>query len=115
MSAGQDAAPARQGRAASGHDRRHAGTLSDRRAFVFDLDGCVWHGSVLSPGAAEVLARLHAAGRAVGFISNNSRATGGDPRRRVHALGVAFAEHVLTPLEIAGEVIAERWGLSRVL
>ena len=42
--------------------------------FVFDLDGCVWNGDVLNPGAAEVLARLHAKGRRLAFVSNNSRA-----------------------------------------
>ena len=28
------------------------------RGFVFDLDGCVWTGDVLVPGAAEVLAMV---------------------------------------------------------
>jgi len=82
---------------------------------VFDLDGCVWNGNVLNPGARDTLAALHRAGRGLGFISNNSRAMGRDLRARLHALGVTVAEHVLTPLEIFGEVIRERWGLSRVL
>ncbi|HXG15379.1 MAG TPA: HAD-IIA family hydrolase [Calidithermus sp.] len=89
--------------------------LARLRGFIFDLDGCVWSGAVLNPGAAETLAALHAAGRRLGFISNNSRATGADLRERLHALGVGAAEHVLTPLEIIGQVIAERWGPSRVL
>ena len=87
------------------------GTLA---GFVFDLDGCVWNGNVLNPGAGETLAALDRAGRRLAFVSNNSRATGGDLGRRLHALGVA-AQHVLTPLEIIGEVITERWSRSRVL
>ncbi|MGH7392635.1 MAG: HAD-IIA family hydrolase [Candidatus Rokuibacteriota bacterium] len=82
---------------------------------MFDLDGCVWNGNVLNPGAGETLEALFRAGRRLGFISNNSRATGGDLRARLHALGVSVAEHVLTPLEILGQVVAERWGPSRVL
>ena len=89
--------------------------LSRLRGFVFDLDGCVWNGAVLNPGAAETLAALHAAGRRLGFISNNSRATGAELRARLHRLGVPAAEHVLTPLEIIGQVLAEQWGRSRVL
>ena len=89
--------------------------LSDIRGFVFDLDGCVWNGSVLNPGAGETLAALHRAGRGLAFITNNSRATGADVRGRLHDLGVTVAEHVLTPLEIIGEVIGRRWGRSRVL
>ena len=85
------------------------------RGFVFDLDGCVWNGRVLSPGARETLAGLDRAGRALAFLTNNSRATGAEVRARLHALGVTAARHCLTPLEIIGEVIARRWGPSRVL
>jgi 4-nitrophenyl phosphatase len=91
------------------------GGLSRIRGLVFDLDGCVWNGNVLNPGASEVLAALHASGRRLGFISNNSRATGVELRRRLHGLGVRVAEHVLTPLDIIGAVIRERWGAAHVL
>jgi 4-nitrophenyl phosphatase len=89
--------------------------LAGLAGFVFDLDGCVWNGDVLNPGAAELLARLHAGGRRLAFLSNNSRAFGEELRARLHRLGVTVAEHVLTPLEIIGEMIAERFGPSRVL
>jgi 4-nitrophenyl phosphatase len=89
--------------------------LERLRGFVFDLDGCVWNGHALNPGAGDTLSALHAAGRGVAFISNNSRATGDDLRARLHGLGVTVAEHVLTPLEIIGRVIADRYGPSRVL
>ncbi len=89
--------------------------LGGLRGFIFDLDGCVWNGAVLNPGARETLTALQAAGRRLAFISNNSRASGADLRERLHALGVTVARHVLTPLEIIGQVIAERWGPSRVL
>ena len=85
------------------------------RGFVFDLDGCVWSGDVLNPGAGAALAALDAAGRRLAFVSNNSRATGDDLRERLHALGVRAARHVLTPLEIIGETIRERFGPARVL
>jgi HAD superfamily hydrolase (TIGR01450 family) len=89
--------------------------LSGLDAFVFDLDGCVWTGEVLSAGAADTLAALGRAGRRLAFISNNSRATGAELRARLHRLGVKEAEHVFTPLEIIGSDIAERFGPSRVL
>ena len=49
-------------------------TLRDMRGFVFDLDGCVWTGDVLTPGAAQVLALIRQQGKAVCFLTNNSRA-----------------------------------------
>ncbi len=91
------------------------GSLGSLRGFVFDLDGCVWNGSALEPGARETLHALHGSGRAIGFLSNNSRASGADLRGRLHGHGIAIAEHVVTPLEIIGEFIAERFGHSRVL
>jgi HAD superfamily hydrolase (TIGR01450 family) len=92
-----------------------AASLRDVRGFVFDLDGCVWQGNVLNPGAGETLNALHAAGRGVAFLTNNSRATAATVQARLHALGLTFARHCLTPLEILGSVIRERFGVSRVL
>jgi HAD superfamily hydrolase (TIGR01450 family) len=89
--------------------------LAELSGFVFDLDGCVWNGNALNAGADDVLARLHARGHRLAFVSNNSRATGDELRARLHALGVPSAQHVLTPLDIIGAVIAERFGASRVL
>jgi 4-nitrophenyl phosphatase len=89
--------------------------LGDCRGFVFDLDGCVWEGSTLLPGAGETLTALHRAGRGVAFLTNNSRATGADVRAKLHRLGLTWVEHALTPLEILGQVVAERYGPSRVL
>ena len=35
------------------------------RGFAFDLDGCVWAGSTLLPGARELVEALRAAGHGV--------------------------------------------------
>lgn len=86
------------------------------RGFVFDLDGCVWTGDVLVPGAAEVLALLREQGRRVSFLTNNSAARSAGIQAKLERLGVQAAkDEVLTPLEILGEVITARWGPSRVL
>jgi HAD superfamily hydrolase (TIGR01450 family) len=92
-----------------------ATSLRGVRGFVFDLDGCVWQGNTLNAGAADTLAALDASGRGVVFLTNNSRATAATVRARLHGLGLTFAVHCLTPLEIIGSVIRERFGISRVL
>jgi len=95
------------------HGRRSARGL---KGFVFDLDGCVWTGDVLMPGAAEVLALLREQGRGVAFLTNNSRARAATLCDKLNRLGVqAQPAEVLTPLEILGEMIASRWGPSAVL
>ena len=40
------------------------------RGWLFDLDGTVYLGEALIPGAAEAIAALRADGRRVGFLSN---------------------------------------------
>jgi HAD superfamily hydrolase (TIGR01450 family) len=80
--------------------------LRNLRGFIFDLDGCVWTGDVLMPGAAEVLALLRSQGRAVTFLTNNSRARAFSMQAKLERLGVqAAVNEVLTPLEILGRVL----------
>src|SRR6266436_2088358 len=91
-------------------------TLREMRGLVFDLDGCVWTGDVLTPGAAQVLALIRQQGKSLCFLTNNSRARARTMQAKLVRLGVEAKEHeVLTPLEILGEVVTERWGPSRVL
>src|SRR5439155_15675 len=80
-------------------------------------DGCVWTGDVLVPGAADVLALLRSQGRALTFLTNNSRARAATMQAKLERLGVqAATDEVLTPLEILGRVIDSHVGpASRVL
>jgi 4-nitrophenyl phosphatase len=90
--------------------------LRGLRGLIFDLDGCVWTGDVLVPGARELLGLLHEQRRGVAFVTNNSRARAATMHAKLTRLGIdARPEHVLTPLEILGEVIDARWGPSAVL
>lgn len=43
--------------------------------YIFDLDGTIYLGELLLPGAAELLAALRAEGRKVAFLSNNPTKT----------------------------------------
>jgi 4-nitrophenyl phosphatase len=90
--------------------------LARARGVVFDLDGVVWTGTELPPGAADLIAGLRRAGRRVAFLTNNSRATARDIHARLAGHGIdADLARVLTPLEILGEYIRTRHGVSRVL
>src|ERR1700730_15081529 len=76
------------------------------RGFIFDLDGCVWTGEVLVPGAADVLALLRSQGRALTFLTNNSRARAATMQANLERLGVqAATDEGLRPLEILGRVL----------
>ena len=47
--------------------------LGALRGFAFDLDGCIWAGTTLLPGAQALVAALRAAGCPVVFVTNSSR------------------------------------------
>src|SRR5712692_5402052 len=57
--------------------------------YAVDLDGTVYLGEQLLPGAAETILALRAAGRRVVFLSNNPLLSGGAYAARLTRLGVA--------------------------
>lgn len=90
--------------------------LSDLRGFAFDLDGCIWAGSVLLPGATEVVAALRHGGKRLLFLTNNSRELPESIAARLNHLGIEVtSREVLTALELLGSEIAERFGCTHVL
>jgi NagD protein len=66
------------------------------RGWLFDLDGTVYLGEALIPGADRVIAALRDDGRRVAFLSNKPLETRGDYARKLTRLGVpASAEDVI--------------------
>jgi len=59
-----------------------------QRGWLFDLDGTVYLGEALIPGAADTIAALRAAGRRVGFLSNKPLYTREDYAEKLTGLGV---------------------------
>ena len=60
----------------------------EQRGWLFDLDGTVYLGEALIPGAAQTLAALRADGRRVAFLSNKPLATRADYADKLTRLGV---------------------------
>jgi 4-nitrophenyl phosphatase len=97
-----------------------AGTISSRlaelRGFAFDLDGTIWEGPRLMPGAGELVEDLRGSGIKVVFASNSSRHASGALRARLAELGIASApDEMLAALDLAGEEVRRRMGAVRVL
>ena len=66
------------------------------RGWLFDLDGTVYVGERLVPGAAELIAGLRAAGRRAAFLSNKPLETRADYARKLTRLGIpAGADDVI--------------------
>lgn len=86
------------------------------RGFAFDLDGTIWAGPRLLPGAVELVAAVRAAGLGVVFASNGSRHGPERIVEKLRGLGVrAESSEVVTAFQIAGEEVRRRRGPLRVL
>jgi HAD superfamily hydrolase (TIGR01450 family) len=75
--------------------------LADARDYLFDLDGCIWFGSELAPGAAELVRQLRDSGRRALFLTNNSGATSESIAEKLGRLGIpATPAEVVAPLTV---------------
>ncbi len=90
--------------------------LRDLQGFVFDLDGTIWEGPRLMPGARELVDDLRASKLAVVFASNSSRHASGVLRERLAELGIDTSPNeMLAALDLAGEEVLRRMGAVRIL
>ncbi|MBI1999652.1 MAG: HAD-IIA family hydrolase [candidate division NC10 bacterium] len=90
--------------------------LRSLRAFIFDLDGCVYTGNTLVPGVRAFLQELRDKGRRILFLTNNSREAGEELQAKLARLGIrATREEVLSAVEIVGPLIRDRFGPSPIL
>ena len=70
--------------------RRHLPEIRlPHRGWLFDLDGTIYRGAELIPGADATVAALRAAGRRVVFLSNKPLETRADYARKLTSLGIA--------------------------
>ncbi len=63
------------------------------RGWLFDLDGTIYRGEALIPGASETVAALRADGRRVAFLSNKPLQTRADYAAKLTRLGVPAAPY----------------------
>jgi HAD superfamily hydrolase (TIGR01450 family) len=76
---------------------------------VLDLDGCVWVGSAVTPGAPEAVAALRAAGKSVVFLTNDAHLSPEEYVRKLWSLGLrASLEEVVTAGASIQHMLAER-------
>lgn len=83
------------------HDREPALTPTRRRAFAFDMDGVLYRGPELIPGAAEAVAVVQNLGLPTLFITNNSRQTPMQLAEKLQRLGISAG-----PESIVSAVVA---------
>jgi len=82
------------------------------RGFIFDLDGTVYLGERLLPGAREVIAALRATGRRVCFLSNKPIQSRADYAAKLTRLGIpagvdeVINSRVISPARRRGRAVS---------
>ncbi|HEX8997709.1 MAG TPA: HAD-IIA family hydrolase [Ktedonobacterales bacterium] len=93
----------------------HSRSLAEFSAYLLDLDGVVYRGEVLLPGARELVEWIDATGRKVVFVSNNSFATIEEVTAKLARLGAPRPQgRVVTAGWATVSVIAQRFPGGRV-
>ena len=87
--------------------------LYDYQGYIFDLDGTLYLGERLIPGADRALAALRAAGKRVAFISNKPIGRARDYAEKLRRLGVEAADEEVINSPVALRLYLERAGLGR--
>ena len=75
-------------------------------AFLFDLDGTLYHGEELLPHVREALFRLRSAGKPVRFVTNDPRPTRAEVTRRLTKMGIEVQQQ---------EVFTSGWATAKYL
>ncbi len=79
------------------------------RGYAIDLDGTVYLGGKLLPGAADTIARIRGQGSRVVFLTNNPLRSPASYAHHLTGLGIpAEAAEVVTPLGVLTAYLADR-------
>ncbi|WP_223066257.1 TIGR01457 family HAD-type hydrolase [Paenibacillus caui] len=79
------------------------------KAFLIDLDGTMYHGSRMVPGADQLIAEMNKQGIPFLFVTNNSSRTPGDVARSLVEMGIpAKEEQVCTSAVGAARYLADK-------
>ena len=74
-------------------------------AWALDLDGVVWLGDEVIPGAPEAIADLRAAGEQLAFVTNNSFGPRADVEAKLAGFGIDPGEDVVTSAMAAARLV----------
>lgn len=88
---------------------------ADFSAFLLDLDGVVYRGEILLPGAGDFVEWADASGRQAMYVSNNSFATVDEVTEKLARLGAPRpGGRVITAGSATAAVVAQRYPGGRV-
>ncbi len=90
--------------------------LGDYRGFIFDMDGVIYRGDAVLPGAADFIAALKAAGIPYIYLTNNSTTPPGQVAERLARMGIPTDPgEVLTSAQATAAALKAEMPAGRVI
>jgi len=84
-------------------------------AYILDLDGVVYHGKSVIPGAAKTIERLRASGSRVVFLTNNATRTREAIAAKLEGMGIrCSAEDIISSAYATSLHIRQQYGPSTI-
>ena len=89
--------------------------LKDYVAFIFDLDGCIYRGNTVIPGAAEKIEELRKLGKKVLFLTNNATKTPKEYVDKLTGMGIdTNPKEILTSATATALYLAKNFGKASI-
>lgn len=80
--------------------------LRNKKLFLFDLDGVIWRGQQIIPGAQQVLQTLSDSGKLIAYVTNNSTKTRDQYIAKLKSLEIhSTVEQIYTSAYATAEVL----------
>lgn len=90
--------------------------LHEMQGFIFDMDGVIYRGQEVVPGAAEFIAHLRRAGIPFIYLTNNSSTPPDKVAARLTAMGIpATAAEILTSADVTAVEVSQAVAGRRAL
>jgi 4-nitrophenyl phosphatase/phosphoglycolate phosphatase len=80
--------------------------------FIFDLDGVIWRGDIVVPGAPDVLEHLRALGKRLFFVTNNSTRSRKRNLEKFQRLGLHATQEEILSSSFAAALYLDRAGFK---
>lgn len=90
-------------------------SMNSIKAFLFDLDGCIYYGDVPAAGAKQLLELLRLEGKRCFFVTNNSTQSANEIASKMNKIGIkAEPNEIVAVTDCAGGYIKEKFGCVKV-
>ncbi|MBD3261439.1 MAG: HAD-IIA family hydrolase [Candidatus Altiarchaeales archaeon] len=90
-------------------------TIKEAGGFLFDMDGVIWRGDSLFPGAEKVVQKIRGEGKKILFVTNNASKTRKHFQRKLGSMGITVSEgELINSAYAASHYIAREQGPSKI-